>query len=196
MNMLGAPKYTVNIGRRRDFYIPTIPSNLGNIPNVNKYTNVFYISWLTGLISYIYKLATSSHVKLRLSRWHLWLCSFLIPQSLSHEDHRLLWLPNQIFINSPYFANPWSSQVPDSRSSQGPDSRTLQVSTILKWTADSRERARFGNHFRTLLENLKTLETRHDPFMNVLLSRNWSSHPEGDSRTYLTNSGKPDVSRV
>jgi hypothetical protein len=31
------------IGRRRDFYIPRLPSNLGNIPNVNMYMNVFYI---------------------------------------------------------------------------------------------------------------------------------------------------------
>jgi hypothetical protein len=31
------------IGRRRDFYIPKIPSNLGNIPSVNMYINVFYI---------------------------------------------------------------------------------------------------------------------------------------------------------
>jgi hypothetical protein len=44
------------IGRRRDFYIPTIPLNSKNIPSVNTHTNVFYIS-------YIYKSATSSHVK-------------------------------------------------------------------------------------------------------------------------------------
>jgi hypothetical protein len=31
------------IGRRRDFYIPKIPSNLGNIPSVNMYMNVLYI---------------------------------------------------------------------------------------------------------------------------------------------------------
>jgi hypothetical protein len=31
------------IGRRIDFYIPKIPSNLGNIPSVNMYMNVFYI---------------------------------------------------------------------------------------------------------------------------------------------------------
>jgi hypothetical protein len=31
------------IGKRRDFYIPKIPSNLGNIPSVNMYMNVFYI---------------------------------------------------------------------------------------------------------------------------------------------------------
>jgi hypothetical protein len=47
------------IGRRRDFYIPTIPLNLKNIPSVNTYTNVFYIS-------YIYQPATSSHAKPRL----------------------------------------------------------------------------------------------------------------------------------
>jgi hypothetical protein len=44
------------IRRRRDFYIPKVPSNPRNIPNVNTYMNVFYIS-------YIYKLATSSHAK-------------------------------------------------------------------------------------------------------------------------------------
>jgi hypothetical protein len=44
------------IGRRRDFYIPKILSNLGNIPNVNIYMSVFYIP-------YIYKPATSSHIK-------------------------------------------------------------------------------------------------------------------------------------
>jgi hypothetical protein len=31
------------IGRRRDFYIPKIPSNLINILTVNMYINVFYI---------------------------------------------------------------------------------------------------------------------------------------------------------
>jgi hypothetical protein len=44
------------IGRRRDFYIPKTPSDSRNIPSVNTYMNVFYIS-------YIYKPATSSHTK-------------------------------------------------------------------------------------------------------------------------------------
>jgi hypothetical protein len=47
------------IGRRMDFYIPKVPSNPRNIPNVNTYMNVFYIS-------YIYKPATSTHAKPRL----------------------------------------------------------------------------------------------------------------------------------
>jgi hypothetical protein len=61
------------IGRRRDIYILRLPSNLENIPSVNMYINVFYIPWFAGLISYIYKLATSSHFKPRLLKWHLWL---------------------------------------------------------------------------------------------------------------------------
>jgi hypothetical protein len=32
------------IGRRRDFYILILPSDLKNIPNGNMYMNVFYIS--------------------------------------------------------------------------------------------------------------------------------------------------------
>jgi hypothetical protein len=52
------------IGRRRDFYIQKIPSNQKNIPNANTYMNVFYIS-------YIYKPATSSHVKHGLLRQRL-----------------------------------------------------------------------------------------------------------------------------
>jgi hypothetical protein len=44
------------IGRRRDFYIPKIPSSSKNIPSVNTYMNVISIS-------YIYKPATSSHSK-------------------------------------------------------------------------------------------------------------------------------------
>jgi hypothetical protein len=31
------------IGRRRDFYIPRLPSNLRNILNANTYKSVFYI---------------------------------------------------------------------------------------------------------------------------------------------------------
>jgi hypothetical protein len=47
------------IGRRRDFYIPKIPSSSKNIPSVNTYMNVISIS-------YIHKPTTSSHSKPRL----------------------------------------------------------------------------------------------------------------------------------
>jgi hypothetical protein len=70
------------IGRWRDFYIPRLPSNLGNIPNVNTYKNVFYIPWFAGLISYIYKPATSSRFKPGLLKWRLWLGFFLTPKLL------------------------------------------------------------------------------------------------------------------
>jgi hypothetical protein len=46
------------------------------------------------------------------------------------------------------------------------------------------------------LKAWKTLETYQDFFMNVSLSRNWTFHLEDDSRIYLTNFGKSDVSRV
>jgi hypothetical protein len=49
------------IGRRRDFYIPKVSSDLRSIFNVNIYMNGFYIP-------YIYKPATSSHTKPRLLR--------------------------------------------------------------------------------------------------------------------------------
>jgi hypothetical protein len=63
---------------RRDFYIPKVPSNLRNIPNVNMYMNVFYIS-------NIYKLATSSHIKPGLLRRRLWLGFLLIHESFIQE---------------------------------------------------------------------------------------------------------------
>jgi hypothetical protein len=53
---LHVPSHPHFIGRRRDFYVPKVPSSSRNIPNVNTYMNVFYIS-------YIYKPATSSHAK-------------------------------------------------------------------------------------------------------------------------------------
>jgi hypothetical protein len=82
------------IGRRKDFYIPKIPSNLGNIPSVNTYINVFYIPWFAGLNSYIYKSAISSHVKPGLLRSRLWLGFLLIPDSFIHEDLHISWFPN------------------------------------------------------------------------------------------------------
>jgi hypothetical protein len=73
---LHVPLCPLFLGRWRDFYIPILPSDLRNIPNVNTYKNVFYILWFAGLIPYIYKPATCSHFKPRLLKWHLWLGFF------------------------------------------------------------------------------------------------------------------------
>jgi hypothetical protein len=56
MNPLHVPSHPPFIRRRRDFDIPKTPSRSKNIPNVNTYMNVFFIS-------YIYKPATSSYPK-------------------------------------------------------------------------------------------------------------------------------------
>jgi hypothetical protein len=73
VNTLHVPSF---IGRRRDFYLPRLPSNLENIPSVNIYMNVFYISWFAELISYIYKPTTRSHLEPRLLASLLWPSSF------------------------------------------------------------------------------------------------------------------------
>jgi hypothetical protein len=103
------------IGKRRDFYIPRLPSNLGNISSVNMYKNDLYIPWFTGLISYIYKPATSSHFKHGLLRWRPWLGFFLTLESLIHENHCSLRLPNQDFTRFPNFADSWFQKFADSQ---------------------------------------------------------------------------------
>jgi hypothetical protein len=112
------------IGRWRD----RLPSNLEYIPYVNMYMNVFYIPWFAELISYIYKSATSSHLKPGLLRWRLWLAFFLTPEALIHENHRLLWFPNWDPTRFPNFADSWF-----------PELRKFPI--ILKWTADLRTEA-------------------------------------------------------
>jgi hypothetical protein len=44
VNPFTVPSRPPFVGRRRDFYILRLLSNLINIPNVNTYKNVFYIS--------------------------------------------------------------------------------------------------------------------------------------------------------
>jgi hypothetical protein len=88
------------IGRRRDFYIPKVPSNLRNIPYVNSYMNIFYIS-------YIYKPATSSHVEPGLLRKRLWLSFLLIRKPLIHRNPHAPKPPNIIFSRFPNFTDSW-----------------------------------------------------------------------------------------
>jgi hypothetical protein len=81
------------------------------------------------------------------------------------------WSPNLLFTKISAHCSSRSSRIPGSRTSQVPGSRASQVPgskasqvlgsipsqvpIILKWIADSREEARFGYHFLSLLENLK-----------------------------------------
>jgi hypothetical protein len=88
------------IGRRRDFYIPKVPSNPRNIPNVNTYMNVFYIS-------YIYKLATSSHAKPRLFE-----ATSLTWRLLVHES------PHSGYLHTPRLPNSNFSGFPNSADSR------------------------------------------------------------------------------
>jgi hypothetical protein len=112
-------------GIRRDFYISKIPLNLGNIPSANMYMNVFYIPWFAGLISYIYKPATSSHIKTRTfevtSMAWLLLDSRILYACFTHQNPRISQIPDCIV-----------SQVCDSRASQVRDSGVSRVPQILK----------------------------------------------------------------
>jgi hypothetical protein len=104
------------IGRRGDFYIPETPSSSKNIPNVNTYKNVFFIS-------YIYKSVTSSHFKPGLfgtTTLTLLLAGSRIPRSR---------LPKQTSGRFPNFRPPKfvTSLVPDSGLPQVHDSEASQV---------------------------------------------------------------------
>jgi hypothetical protein len=74
------------IGRQTDFYIPRLPLNLKNIPNVNMYMNVFWIPWFEGLISHIYKPDTCSHLKPGLLGQRPWLQPFIHENSQSQRS--------------------------------------------------------------------------------------------------------------
>jgi hypothetical protein len=127
------------IGRRRDFYILKVPSNPRNIRNVNTYMNVF-------CISYIYKLATSSHTKPGLfeATSLTWLLagsrvspfrksSYAATSELelqrTPEFRRLpiSWFRRFMTPGLHRFATSGASQVQGFRSSQVRDSRASQV---------------------------------------------------------------------
>jgi hypothetical protein len=156
------------IERRRDFCIPRLPSNLENIPSVNMYMNVFYISWFAGLISYIYKLATSSHFKPGLLRWRLWLGLPLTTESLLVKiitykilETRLLKIPEiRRFLISWIFTRfqlPWNRQQ-----TREPKANSAII---------------FAQHLKVS----ELYEIYQDVFMNVPLSWNRISHPEAHS---------------
>jgi hypothetical protein len=107
------------IGRRRDFFIPRIPSNLRNILSVNSYTNVFYTPWFTGLISYIYKPAISSHFKPGLLRFVF--------------DLAPSWSLNLSFMKITAHCSYWIKTSPDPRTSQIPELRKFLIPGLRKF---------------------------------------------------------------
>jgi hypothetical protein len=155
--------WTPFIGRCRDFYVRRLPSNLENIPSVNMYINDFYIPWFVGLISYIYRFATSSHFKPGLLRWRLWLGFSLTSEALfmkitAHWSSRIeapwnSWISqvsgllNFVSFQTPelrrfqvYWTSP-VSRIPNFAGSKSPelrhfpDSRTSQVPGLLNFTS-------------------------------------------------------------
>jgi hypothetical protein len=93
--------------------------------NVNTYKNAFYIPWFTGLISYIYKPATSSHFK------------------RTFEATSLTWpLPD---IRSSYSWKPPPIMVPKSRPHQIPELRRFLIS----WTSPVSKHPEINNRLTT-----------------------------------------------
>jgi hypothetical protein len=157
------------------------------------YMNVFYILWFTGWFHTFTSLPLVH--TLNPDFWDdifdlasPWSSNLLFTKTTTHCNSRSPRISNSRTSQVP---DSVSSRVPDSRASQVLDSRSLQVPDskssrvpiILKWTADSREEARFSYHFHTLLENLKTLRSPsgslHEcsAFMKLeFSSREWSAN--------------------
>jgi hypothetical protein len=108
---LHVPSRPLFIGRWWDFYIPRLPLNLENIPSVDIYMNVFYISWFAGLISHIYKSATSSH-----SKPDFWSDIFDLASSKT---------PKLLFMKTTSLRDSRNKTSPDSRTSQIPESQNF-----------------------------------------------------------------------
>jgi hypothetical protein len=169
------------IGRRRDFYIPRLPSNLKNIPSVNTYMNVFYIPWFARLISYIHKPVTSSHLEPGLLRWRLWLGSSLTFEALFMKI----------------------IACRDSRTETPPDSRTSRVPGLLSFarfqsswnkqqTCEPKTIRLLSSH--NIRNFRESYEIQQGVFMIVSLW-NRTFHPEAN-REFIHEFGKSDVSRV
>jgi hypothetical protein len=171
-------------GRRRDFYIPKVSSDPRNIPNVNTYMNVFYIS-------YIYKLATSSHTKSGL-----------------FEATSLTWLPADSQVSPhaatselglqriPEFRAPdfMVSRVHDSGSSQDRDLKSFAGSRLQIFTG-SRLPNFAGSRFQ-IFASSRLRGFAGSRFQIFASSRLWGFAGSRFLKTHFTNFNIPDVSRV
>jgi hypothetical protein len=115
------------IRRRRDFNIPSLPSNLENIPSVNMYLNFFHISWFAGLISYI-----SSMPLVHTSNPDFWDyvfdLVFLWPLQLHSRKSSLIKNPELRFLRLPEIRRFMTSSI-------------CQIPVVLKQTAGLRSKA-------------------------------------------------------
>jgi hypothetical protein len=132
---------------------------------------VFYTTWFPGLISYIYKPATSSHFKPGLLRWRLWLGlplnseALLVKSSLIKIlETRLLKIPEiRRFLISWIFTRfqlPWNRQ----------QTREPKANSAIIFTQH--------------LKVSELYEIYQDVFMNIPLSWNRIFHPEAHSWIY------------
>jgi hypothetical protein len=163
------------IGRWKDLYIPKTPSSSKNIPNVNTYKNVFFIS-------YIYKLTTSSQSKPDFLGWQLWLCFPLVREfpvrdfrNRLRADFRIFHPPK--FVTSP-MRDSWLSRVHDSEALQVQDSRKSHIrDSEASQVQDSRK------------SHIRDSEASQ-------VQDSWKSHVPCPWKTYLKNFVKLDVLRV
>jgi hypothetical protein len=193
------------IGRRRDFYILKIPSNPRNIPSVNMYMNVFYIS-------YIYKPATSSHTKPRLFEMTslTWLptdswispfrkSSYAVTSELELQQipelrrFPISWFRRFMTPSLHRFTTSGGPQVQDSRSSQVRDSelRRSEASDLRKSAISELHRFKIPNLHKFATLSFAGLGLRifaGSPFRSFTGSR--------FLKTHFTNFVKLDVSRV
>jgi hypothetical protein len=163
------------IGRRRDFYIPKTPSHSKNIPNVNTYINVFFIS-------YIYKPATSSHPKPGLLGRQLRLCFSLV------REFPCSWLPNQtsdIFLNFRLLKFV-TSPVRDYRLSHVRDSEVSQVQASWKSRVRDPEDSPVRDSRKSHVRDSEASQ----------IQDSWKSRMLCPWKTHLKNFVKLDVSRV
>jgi hypothetical protein len=168
------------IGRRRDFYLPRLPSNPENIPNVNMYITVFCIPWFAGLISYIYKPATSSHLKPGL-----------------FEIASLTWLPRTSEVSFTKIITHQDSRIEDSR-----NSRIHDFLNFARFQSSwNKQQTREPNPSPTITSwNIQRLATRAEfyktSFMNTFLLWIWNFLSLGTFTNILMNSATPTVPRV
>jgi hypothetical protein len=155
------------IGRRRDFYISKIPSNQKNIPNVNTYMNVFYIS-------YIYKPATSSHVKPGLLRQRLGLGFLLFVNLLfigtftrynlrtwSSVDFRFSHIPiPDCDFGTLQVQDSWSLQIRDFEASHVQGSRSSQVHDFRASQVQDSRSSQVRNFRASQVQGSRSLQVR------------------------------------